>query len=120
MMQARLGAVFLAATLAFAAAPRAHSAATLTDPQIAHIAYTAGVIDIKAANLALKKSKNKDVIAFAKNMVSDHQAVNDKALALVKKLKVTPQDNDTSKALVKQANAEAAKLGKPAIKSAAG
>jgi putative membrane protein len=52
------------------------------------------------------------VIAFAKNMVSDHQAVNDKALALVKKLKVTPQDNDTSKALVKQANAEAAKLGK--------
>ena len=112
MMQARLGAVFLAATLAFAAAPRAHSAATLTDPQIAHIAYTAGVIDIKAANLALKKSKNKDVIAFAKNMVSDHQAVNDKALALVKKLKVTPQDNDTSKALVKQANAEAAKLGK--------
>jgi hypothetical protein len=29
--------------------------------------------------------------------------VNDKALALVKKLKVTPEDNDTSKALNKQA-----------------
>ena len=31
----------------------------------------------------------------------DHKAVNEKALALVGKLKVTPQDNDTSKSLVK-------------------
>jgi putative membrane protein len=36
-------------------------------------------------------------------MVRDHKAVNDQALALVKKLNVTPQDNDTSKALLKQA-----------------
>ena len=33
--------------------------AKLTDPQIAHIAYTAGQIDIAAGELALKKSKNK-------------------------------------------------------------
>jgi putative membrane protein len=33
----------------------------LTDPQIAHIAYSAGQIDIQAAQLALKKSKNKEV-----------------------------------------------------------
>jgi putative membrane protein len=32
----------------------------LTDPQIAHIAYSAGQIDIQAAQLALKKSKNKE------------------------------------------------------------
>jgi hypothetical protein len=69
-----------------------------TDPQIAHIAYTAGQIDIQAAEQALQKSKNKDVLAFANDMVRDHKAVNDKALALVKKLNVTPQDNDTSKA----------------------
>jgi putative membrane protein len=74
-----------------------------TDPQIAHIAYTAGQLDIQAAELALKKSKNKEVRDFAQNMVTDHKAVNDKALALVKKLKVTPEDNDTSKALTKQA-----------------
>jgi putative membrane protein len=83
-----------------------------TDPQIAHIAYTAGVIDIKAAQLALKKSKNKEVIAFAKDMVRDHGAVNQKALALVKKLNVTPEDNDTSKGLVKQADDERASLAK--------
>ena len=29
------------------------------DPQIAHIAYTAGDIDIKAAHLALEKSKKR-------------------------------------------------------------
>jgi putative membrane protein len=73
------------------------------DAQIAHIAYTAGNIDIKAAQLALEKSKNKEVRSFAEDMVRDHKAVNDQALALVKKLNVTPQDNDTSKALLKQA-----------------
>ncbi len=91
----------------------AQGTAKLTDPQIAHIAYTAGQIDIQAAQLALKKSKNKEVRAFAGDMVRDHKAVNDKALALVKKLKVTPEDNDTSKALSKQAadkNAELSKL----------
>jgi putative membrane protein len=83
-----------------------------TDPQIAHIAYTAGQIDIQAAQQALQKSKNTDVLAFANDMVRDHKAVNDKALALVKKLKVTPQDNDTSKALTKQAIQKRAELAK--------
>ena len=59
-----------------------------TDAQIAHIAYTADQIDIKAAELALQKSKNKDVRDFAEEMVRDHTAVNNQALALVKKLNV--------------------------------
>ncbi len=80
------------------------------DAQIAHIAYTAGQIDIEAAQQALQKSKNDKVIAFAKDMERDHKAVNDKALALVKKLHVTPQDNDTSRALVKQADAKRKEL----------
>ena len=80
------------------------------DAQIAHIAYTAGQIDINAANQALAKSNNSDVRAFATEMVRDHQAVNDKALALVKKLNVTPQDNPTSQALSKVAAAKLAQL----------
>jgi len=83
-----------------------------TDPQIAHIAYTAGQLDIAAAEQALQKSKNKDVIAFAQDMERDHKAVNEKALALVKKLNVTPEDNDTSKALTKQAADKRAELAK--------
>ena len=86
--------------------------AKLTDPQIAHIAYTAGVIDIAAAKQALTKASNKDVKAFAEDMVRDHEAVNKQALDLVKKLNVTPQDNDTSKALTKQAADKRAELDK--------
>lgn len=82
------------------------------DAQIAHIAYTAGEIDVKAGELALQKSKSKAVRDFATSMVKDHRAVNEKALALVKKLKVTPQDNDTSKALTKQAADKQAELKK--------
>jgi putative membrane protein len=82
------------------------------DAQIAHIAYTAGQLDIEAAEQAKKKSKNKDVLAFAADMERDHKAVNDKALALVKKLGVTPEDNDTSRALSKQAADKRAQLAK--------
>lgn len=87
-------------------------AANLSDPQIAHIAYTASEIDIKAAQQALDKSQNQDVRTFAQDMVRDHTAVNEKALALVKKLSVTPEDNDTSRALVKNAEAKHAELAK--------
>jgi putative membrane protein len=83
-----------------------------TDPQIAHIAYTAGNIDIAAAKQALTKSRDPAVRSFAESMVRDHAAVNDKALALVKKLNVTPQENPTSTALSKQANEKLAELGK--------
>ena len=86
--------------------------AKLTDPQIAHIAYTAGVIDINAAKQAEAKGSNKEVKAFAKDMARDHEAVNKQALDLVKKLKVTPEDNDTSKTLSKQAADKLAELGK--------
>jgi putative membrane protein len=83
-----------------------------TDPQIAHIAYTAGSIDIAAARQALAKSRNRAVRSFAREMIRDHQAVNDKALALVKKLHVTPAANPTSQALSSQAAATARHLAR--------
>lgn len=111
MRHSRITGLATALLLAMAMVP-AQAADKPTDPQIAHIAYTAGVIDIKAAEQALAKSKNASVIAFAKDMVRDHKAVNDKALALVKKLKVTPEDNDTSKSLTKQADDKYADMAK--------
>ena len=45
-------------------------------------------------------------------MVRDHEAVNKLALDLVKKLKVTPEDNDTSRSLSKNAAAKLAELDK--------
>ena len=107
-----IGSGLVAALLLASGAASAQDTGAPSDPQIAHIAYTAGEIDIKAAQLALKKSKNKEVRAFADDMLRDHKAVNEKALALVKKLKVTPEDNATSKALSKQGDAKRAELGK--------
>lgn len=83
-----------------------------TDPQIAHIAYTAGVIDVEAAKQAIATSKNKAVVEFAESMVRDHESVNKQALDLVKKLNVTPEDNDTSKALSQAAEAKRSELAK--------
>ena len=44
--------------------------------------------------------------------MGDHTAVNKQALDLVTKLKVTPEDNDTSRALTKAAADERAELSK--------
>ena len=109
-MIVRWAAALAAATLL--SSPVLAQGAKLTDPQIAHIAYTAGMIDIAAAKQAQTKASNKDVKAFADDMVRDHEAVNKQALDLVKKLNVTPQDNDTSKALSKAAADKLAELGK--------
>lgn len=95
-----------------AAASLTQAADKPTDPQIAHVAYTAGVIDIEAAKLAIAKSKNSEVLDFAQTMLRDHEAVNVQALELVKKLNVTPEDNDTSKALAKAAEGERTALDK--------
>ena len=104
-------ALISAAAALVIAAPAA-AADGPTDPQIAHIAYTAGNIDIAAGKQALAKSHNKMIRSFAKEMVRDHTAVNNKALALVKKLHVTPQANPTSASLTKDADATRARLSK--------
>src|SRR6202045_825089 len=110
IMFIRLSAAIAAVSLVGSAALA--QGAKPSDPQIAHIAYTAGAIDVAAAKQALTKTSNKDVKSFAEDMVRDHEAVNKQALNLVKKLNVTPQDNDTSKTLSKNAADKLAELGK--------
>jgi putative membrane protein len=98
-----------AVALAGLAAP-ASAQSGPTDPQIAHIAYTAGTIDVEAARQALTHSKDKAVRAFAEEMIRDHEAVNKQALALVQKLHVTPEANATSASLTQAAAATRARL----------
>lgn len=100
-----------AGLLAASGAALSHDSA-LNDAQIAHIAYTAGAIDVAAGKQALAKAHDPKVRAFAEEMVRDHEAVNGQALALVKKLGVTPEANPTSAALSKQAETERAALAK--------
>ncbi len=75
----------------------------LTDPEIASVAVVANQVDIGFAGIAKEKSKNADVIKFAETMVKDHSAVIEQAVALVKKLGVTPKDNAVSKQLLTDA-----------------
>jgi putative membrane protein len=106
---------FLAITCAFAlfafAKLQAQSGVTLTDPEIASVAVTANQVDIGYAAVAIKKSKNADVLQFARTMSADHQSVINQAVALVNKLGVTPKDNDLSKKLNADAEATKKRLG---------
>src|SRR6218665_677867 len=95
-------ALLAAAQLAMVMHATAHDTG-VSDAQIAHIAYTAGQIDVEAAQQALARSRNPEVRAFAETMLRDHQAVNQQALALVQRLHVTPEANATSAALTAQA-----------------
>jgi len=109
-----LAGLALAATLAAgcAAPAMAVDPAKLNDLEIAHAAYTAGAIDIRNAHLALALSDDPKVREFAELMIRDHEAVNDAALGLLKKLKAEPQDNEFSQSLVKGSHETLAKLAK--------
>jgi putative membrane protein len=75
----------------------------LSDAEIASVAVTANQIDINYAKIAKEKSKNVEVLKFAKTMTDDHTAIINQAVALVTKLKVTPKDNAVSKQLLSDA-----------------
>ena len=75
------------------------SAQGINDAQIASIVVTANQVDVDAGKLAAATSKNEAVKKFAQLMVTDHDAVNQQAVDLVTRLKVTPEDNDTSRSL---------------------
>jgi putative membrane protein len=84
----------------------------VNDAQIAAIVVTANQVDIDAGKFAADKSADAAIQAFAKTMVTDHTAVNKSAVDLVTKLKVSPQENDTSRALKKGGDENLAALRK--------
>lgn len=90
-----------AALLACAAAGAYAQPGGPNDAQIAAIVVTANQVDIDAGKLAQEQASSPDVKAFAQRMVADHSGVNQQAVALVTKLKVKPQENDTSATLKK-------------------
>lgn len=80
-------------------APAATFGQGISDAQIAAIVVTANQVDIDAGQLAVSRSTNDKVKAFAQLMVTDHTGVNQAATELVTRLKVTPQSSATSEAL---------------------
>lgn len=99
-----------AAGIMFANQAWANDPAELSDVEIAHVAYTADNLDIRYAHLALAKSKNPEIHKFAKTMIRDHEAVNEQALALLKKLGAQAKDNFLSQKLNQDGDALIAKF----------
>jgi putative membrane protein len=97
MKVSTIAIVAIAGSLLYSAA--AVSAQGISDAQIASIVVTANQVDIDAGKLAASSSKAPDVRKFAQLMIADHTGVNKSAVALVTRLKVTPEDNDTSQSL---------------------
>ena len=89
----------LIATLGLSASVAAAPAGSINDAQIASIVVTANQVDVDAGKAAAAKTANPEVKEFAELMVTDHTGVNSAATELVTKLKVTPEDNETSQAL---------------------
>ena len=81
-----------------------------TDAQIAAIVVTANQVDIDAGKLATSKAHAKEVKVFAQQMITDHTGVNKQAIELVTKLKVKPEENDTSRSLKQSGDDNLAKL----------
>lgn len=81
-----------------------------TDAQIAAIVVTANQVDVDAGKLAASTSRSKSVRSFANLMVTDHNAVNRSATALVQKLNVMPEPGHISSQLQAAGDANLAKL----------
>ena len=95
----RAGLILLSAA-ALAPSPAAgQEAARLSDAEIAHVAVTANAIDVELAGLAPSRASAETVVTFARTMVTDHTAVNERAAALAARLGVTPADNAVSRSL---------------------
>jgi putative membrane protein len=92
----KLCTLVLGCAIALAASTAAQQ---INDAQIAAIVVTANQVDIDAGQLAAKNAASPEVRKFGQQMVTDHTGVNKSAVDLATKLKVTPQENDTSKAL---------------------
>ena len=89
------------AALAVALAPVLALAAGPNDAQIAAIVVTANQVDIDAGDYAQAHASADDVKAFARQMVTDHTAVNKSATDLAGRLHLTPEDNPTAQSLKK-------------------
>ena len=71
-----------------------------------------GLAEVSMSELAMRKTGNPKIKEFAETMVRDHAAVNTQALALVKKLGVTPQANPISASLSADAAAKLSQYAK--------
>ena len=116
-MQSRRKALWTVATIIVAVALHparadAKVAGAPTDAQIVGAVEAANQIDINYAKLAMSKAKDKQVKAFAQQMITDHSAVQKSVRDLAAKLTMFPVDSQTSNSLKQQAQQTMLKLNR--------
>ena len=101
-------AAFAFAILSAGASQAADTDLKRTDKNFVENAYQGGLAEVKMGELALAKTANADVKAFAQHMVTDHGKANGelKALADSKKVAVASEPSMTAKAKAKLADAK--------------
>lgn len=92
--------LFSVALISMPSMAQSASAPQLTDPEIASVAVTANQIDVDYGKIALKKATNPELRKFAQTMIDDHTSIIAQAVALAKKLGVTPKDNAVTQSLL--------------------
>lgn len=92
--------LFVAALWAMPAMAQNSSTPQLNDSEIASVAVTANQIDVDYGKIALKKATNPELRNFAQTMIDDHTSIIAQAVALAKKLGVTPKDNAVTQSLL--------------------
>jgi putative membrane protein len=102
----------LSAVLVGVATVGAGAQQKVSDAQIAAIVVTANQVDIDAGKVAEQKGSNPSVKAFGKQMVTDHMGVNKAASDLAGKLKLKPEENETSRSLAEAGKKNVAALQK--------
>lgn len=110
-MLIRISTTIAAISMLFGAA-FAQGAGKLTDPQIADIVQTFDRLDIEDAKLAVAKSTNRTVRAFAEKMLRERADVHEQARRFVQKLNITPEANDISRSLNDRAAEKRAELSR--------
>jgi putative membrane protein len=92
------------------AASATESATSVSEAEIAQIVQTTNQSEIEAAQLAKKKSTNKEVLAFANHMIKDHTKMDKQNAELAKKMNVQPDPNAVSTSMKTGANATLSSL----------
>lgn len=80
------------------------------DADVAHVLNTAGELNILQANLAIQKTENENVRAYATALISGSQVVLDSVAAFAASMSIVPSENKWSDSLEALSDATAATL----------
>lgn len=78
------------------------SAASLSDAQVAGVMFVANTSEVLMSSLAMARSQNADVKAYAQKLIRDHSKSNQDAFALSLKLRMLPAGSKLAGSLWKQ------------------